>query len=377
MKQSLRKIFGAASAVFLIGLFVTTAPVGAASTDERIKALEAELQALKTEQQKVQKEQSMMKEDALAAKSKMPSFRYRNGRGLTIRGADRSWQIRLSGKFQTQMSFFPGGSESLRDDGDSGPSQGSMILRHGESDVYWRLFGGLYEFGYTWNAVDGRSKTEVMQIRFNNWSPYYPALKILAVGPGTSSPYTRISSTSGMTMERDPTLDAQYSTVSSKGLGLQWGKVPVGPVIIDKFSINYLSGNIQYDSKADRDPVNNKGLMAGIIVKPLAKSKNKYTKGLKMGFTWINVSDDDIRAGADARLRSRTRGRNNQVTIFNVDSRGRRNFYETWVGWTGGPWELGYTYGRHDAPQQRQNTEGGDGRFSDSTANVNTIAAGA
>ncbi|NIO10805.1 MAG: hypothetical protein GTO40_23495 [Deltaproteobacteria bacterium] len=96
MKQSLRNIFSAASAVFLIGLFVAAAPVGAASTDERIRALEAELQQLKSEQQKVQAEQAVMKEDALAARAKLPSFRYRAGRGLTVRRrgsflADRVW----------------------------------------------------------------------------------------------------------------------------------------------------------------------------------------------------------------------------------------------------------------------------------------------
>ncbi len=56
MKQSLRTIFGAVSAVFMIGLFVTAAPVRAASTDERIKALAAELNQLKAEQQRVKQE---------------------------------------------------------------------------------------------------------------------------------------------------------------------------------------------------------------------------------------------------------------------------------------------------------------------------------
>ena len=76
MKQGFRNIFGALSAVFLIGLFVAAVPVRAASTDERIKALEQELNQLKAEQQKVKQEQSLMKEDALAAKSKLPSFMF-------------------------------------------------------------------------------------------------------------------------------------------------------------------------------------------------------------------------------------------------------------------------------------------------------------
>lgn len=374
MKQSLRKIFGAASAVFLIGLFVLTAPVGAASTDERIKALEAELQALKTEQQKVQTEQSVMKDEALAAAAKLPDFRYRAGRGLTVRGADRSWQITFGAKFQTQLSFFPGGAASLRDDSEDGPSNGGMIFRHAETDFYYRLFGGLYEFGLTQDWTAPRAKTEIMQIRFSDWSPYYPDLRILAVSPGTYSPYTRVSSTSGMSMERDPTFDAQYSTGSSKGMAFQWGDVPVGPVNIDTLSINYLSGDIAYDSKYARDPTNQKGVIFGIVVDPLAKNKNMYLKGLKMGFTYLQASDDDERNAGGSTLRSRTRGRNNQTTIFYINTRGQRMFVEPWIQWVAGPWELGYTWGRHVGSQQRSNT--GDGNFSDARATINTINAG-
>ena len=52
MKDTFRKLFGAAGAVAMAGLLVVAAPAGAASTDERIKALEAELQQVKTDQQR-------------------------------------------------------------------------------------------------------------------------------------------------------------------------------------------------------------------------------------------------------------------------------------------------------------------------------------
>ena len=130
MKQSLRKIFGAVSAVFLIGLFVTAAPVRAASTDERIKELEATLNQLKAEQQQVKQEQVLIREDALAARSKLPSFRYRPGSGLRIRGADRSWEYRVRGEFSGFMGFFPGGGRSPEDSEDKGPTNGGMRLRH-------------------------------------------------------------------------------------------------------------------------------------------------------------------------------------------------------------------------------------------------------
>jgi len=148
MKQSLRKIFGAVSVVFMIGLFVTAAPVRAASTDERIKALAAELNQLKAEQQRVKQEQTQIKQDALAAKAKLPSFRYRPGSGLRIRSADRSWEYRVTGEMSVHMSFFPNGGRSVSDDEGKGPSQPSMYLRHQQWGHYARLVNGLFEFGF-------------------------------------------------------------------------------------------------------------------------------------------------------------------------------------------------------------------------------------
>jgi len=180
MKQSIRKIFGAASAVFLIGLFVTAAPVRAGSTDERIKALAAELDQLKAEQQRVKQEQSLIKADALAARSKLPSFRYRPGSGLRIRGADRSWEYRVTGELSAYMTLFPAGGRSEEDDDAGGPSQGGFFGRHMQWGHFARLYNGLYEFGFNMKFDRGgsgtaRSSGQRANIRFSTWSPYYPA----------------------------------------------------------------------------------------------------------------------------------------------------------------------------------------------------------
>jgi len=374
MKQSLRKVFGVASAVFLIGLFVAAAPVRAASTDERIKALAAELEQLKAEQQRVKQEQSYMKEDALAARAKLPSFRYRPGRGLRIRGADRSWEITLGAKFNVHLSFFPAGGRSLTDADDTGPSQGSMIFRHMEFDHYYRLFNGLYQFGVTWNAADGRSKSEIFQIKFSNWSPYYPDLRILALSPRTFSPQTRVSSGSGIAMERAPVYDNQFATGSTKGIAFQWSDVPLGPMKIDTATINYLSGNNAWRDKAARDPVDQKGVVLGMIVDPFAKSKNKYLKGLQIGMTYLNARDD-VNHGGNSFIRVRTRGRNNRVQIYRMATRGRHLYYEPWINWTSGPFELGYVWSRSDGETNFRGKAGGD-KFSDQRLTTNTFAAG-
>jgi len=360
MKKSLRKVFGAVSAVFLIGLFVVAAaPVRATTTDERIKAMEEELARLKADQRQVKEEQSIMKQDALAARAKLPTFRYRGGRGLVIRAADRSWQITFGAKFSTHLAFFPGGPRSLvgTSSGSTiGPSQGSMAFRHTEVDFYYRLWGGLYEFGMTMPADRGgngvRSKSQKMQIRFSQWSPYYPNFRILAISPGTYSPQTRVSSSSGDSMERAPSFDNRFSTGSSKGLALHWSDIPLGPMKIDTFTLNYLSGNIAWRSKRTSDPIPQKGFIGGIVLDPFAKSKNKYLKGLQTGFTWVTMVEDVNHGGSgeNSRMRIRTRGRNNRVSIFEQDMRGRAHYIEPWMYWKGGPWSLGYTFGHMTAP---------------------------
>ena len=91
MKESLRKMIGAASTLFLIGLFVVVAaPARAEGVGDRITALEEELTQLKGEQ-------VQMREDALAAKAKLPTFRYKT-RGLRITAADKSWGWRMFGR---------------------------------------------------------------------------------------------------------------------------------------------------------------------------------------------------------------------------------------------------------------------------------------
>jgi outer membrane murein-binding lipoprotein Lpp len=365
MKDTFRKLFGAAGAVAMAGLLVVAAPAGAASTDERIKALEAELQQLKTDQQRVEKDQSQMQSDALAAKMKMPSIRYRNGRGLIFRAADRSWQIGVGGQFQAQMAFFP----EIGDDTNSNLAQGSMFGRHMETDTYFRLMNGLYEFGLTADFSGGRQaasvKSETFRIKLGNWGPYYPNIHVLAVSPGTQSPHNRVSSTSGATLERAPAFDNRFSTFSTKGLGLNWEKVPVGSMMVNRFSFAYLSnGSMVNDDRYDWDSSDKKGVVLGITVDPFAKHKDMYTKGIRLGFTYVNSLADG------ARMRVRTR-RPHRATLFDIrDDLGKYTYAEPWIDWNGGPFHAGYTWGRHTS--ENKSAEGGG----DPTITTNMIEAG-
>ncbi len=89
MKESLGKVLGVVGSLFLIGLFVVAAaPVWAGSLDKRINALEDELAQLKGEQME-------LKQDALAAKAKLPTFSYRPGSGIKMEGPKKAWSLRM------------------------------------------------------------------------------------------------------------------------------------------------------------------------------------------------------------------------------------------------------------------------------------------
>ena len=362
MKDTFRKLFGAASAVAMVGLFVVAAPAGVAGTDERIKALETELQQLKADQQRAEKEQSQVRADALAAKMKMPSIRYRNGRGLTFRAADRSWQFTMGAKVQAQMGFFPDRGD------DSDLAQGGMALRHMENDTYFRLHNGLYEFGLTADFGGGREaasvKSERFRINLNNWSPYYPKICVLLLCNGTQSPHNRVSSSGGATLERAPAFDNRFSTFGGKGVGLNWERVPVGNMRVDRFSLSYLSnGSMSNDNYYDFEQRSNlKGFLVGTIVKPFAKHKDMYAKGLRVGFTFVNELAENTR------MRVRTRNRFNRETVFDIPAvSGKYTYVEPWIDWSGGPWHLGYTWGRHTGENK------GD---TDAVITTNTIETG-
>jgi len=380
MKQSFRKIFGAASAVFLIGLFVAAVPVRAASTDERIKALEAELNQLKVEQQQVKQEQTQIKQDALAARAKLPSFRYRPGSGLRIRGADRSWEYRVTGEFSAYMSFYPNGGRSPEDANAAGPTQGGMFGRHMQWGHFARLYNGLFELGFNMKFDRGgsgtaRSSGQRANIRFSTWSPYYPDFQWLNVRNGYYSRNSRVSSSGGHTIEREPNYDGFLSTGSSKGFGFYWRDVPVGPSQVG-LVVNYLSGGDQFNAKMTQDPLPQKGLAIGMQYDPLPQSKNKYLKGLSFRFSYVNVHDDDNRDDPGDQLRIRNRTRTNRATILAMKVRGRHTYVEPSIDYTVGPFNIAYHWARQSGEQRRTGDAGGS-NFSDARITANNIAMGA
>jgi len=103
-----------------------------------------------------------------------------------------------------------------------------------------------------------------------------------------------------------------------------------------------------------QDPLPQKGVTIGLSVDPLAKSKNKYLKGLNFRFNYVNVHDDDNREGGDnGQLRVRNRTRTNRATIFSMSTRGRHSYIEPSIDYRVGPFNFGYVWSRQVGEQRR------------------------
>ena len=76
-------------ASMLAAFLLTAGTVQAQSVNDKISALEQELQQLKEQQIELKKE-------ATAAAAAMPSFSYRPGNGVEIEAADKAWGLRFT-----------------------------------------------------------------------------------------------------------------------------------------------------------------------------------------------------------------------------------------------------------------------------------------
>lgn len=327
-----KSLWASFSALAFAALFIMAAvPVRAASTDERIKALEDELAQLKSEQAKVKEEAK----NATAAAAAIPSFRYRPGRGVTISGADRSWALRAGNQFQSQTFFYP-------DTDASNSGQGSTMYRHIELDwnYYWQ--DGLYQVGMTQDYTRaGAFKKDGMRVHLEKFSPYYPQVRIAAVSMEAASPFTRASSSSGLTLERQALYDQNFTTGSSSGHGLVWENVPLGDIgQISDFDLEYQDGSYFDQSKLSPRPQSQAGFIGGIVVEPFSKTKGPL-KGFVIGVP-INVAT--IGDHSSDPLAARTTSRGNRQTIYSSDLRGSFVYTGPWMQYTWGPAEVGFTY---------------------------------
>jgi len=357
MKESLGKMRGVVGSLFLIGLFVVAAaPVWAGSLDKRINALEDEIAQLKADQQDAKKEQMELKQDALAAKAKLPTFSYRPGSGIRMEGPKKAWSLRMRFRYHNWLLFRDG---KARDRG----GQGEVFARRVRPQFYWCLDNCFYEFVFRMD-FDGNdemsgntnSQRQAAFIHFERMNPWLPTFYF-----GTDAPNTfarRRSSSTDAQLDYDILSRTQFNTGSmSTGMGLRWRNLPLkGLGIPGRIGLfNITRGNLTPGDGKGRftDKAN---YTVALYVDPFRNlKKNKWLKGIEWSIAaWFcnfdhasadaqGVKDSDINACARIRLRE-TDGPE-KISLWEadrkgIDDSGPSHFIMQTLRWRVGPYTL-------------------------------------
>ncbi len=348
MKESLSKMLGAVGSLFLIGLFVVAAaPVWAGSLDKRINALEDEIAQLKADQQDAKKEQMELKQDALAAKAKLPTFSYRPGSGIRMEGPKKAWSLRMRFRYHNWLLFRDGQA-------DSRGGQGEIFARRIRPQFYWCLDNCFYEFvfrmdfdGFGGNSGDSNSQRQAAFIHFERMNPWLPTFYF-----GTDAPNSfarRRSSSTDAQLDYDILSRTQFNTGSmSTGMGLRWRNLPLkGLGIPGRIGLfNITRGNLE-PGDGDGRFTDKSNYTVALYVDPFRNlKKNKWLKGIEWSIgAWFCNFDGDAADSACKRIRLRETDGPEKITLWEADRRGidesgPSHFVMQTLRWRVGPYTL-------------------------------------
>ena len=182
--------------------FLAAQPAWAQNMDTRISALEQELARLKGEQIE-------LRQEATAAKGKLPSIRQRPGRGMRIRAADRAWSIEFRMRYHNWMLFRSGNSADRS-------GQGEVFARRVRPEVRYCYANCLYEveFEMDWDGNDtditraGTPKLQraVVHINMHRVNPWLPELYFGIKGGQVGRDGAPAAATPSLTMTSYPAL---------------------------------------------------------------------------------------------------------------------------------------------------------------------------
>ena len=348
MKESLSKMLGAVGSLFLIGLFVVVAaPVWAGSLDKRINALEDELAQLKADQQDAKKEQMELKQDALAAKAKLPTFSYRAGSGIRMEGPKKAWSLRLRFRYHNWL-LFRDGQAAVRG------GQGEVFARRVRPQFYWCLDNCFYEFvfrmdfdGFEGNSGDSNSQRQAAFIHFERMNPWLPTFYF-----GTDAPNSmarRRSSSTDAQLDYDIVSRSQFNTGSmSTGMGLRWRNLPLKslgiPGRIGLFNVT--RGNLE-PGDGDGRFTDKSNYTFALYIDPFRNLKrNKWLKGIEWSIGgWFCNFDHDAADSACGRMRLRETDGPERITVWEADrtggdDTGPSHFIMQTLRWRVGPYTL-------------------------------------
>lgn len=393
----MKKLLSFAALGSLLAAFLLAAvPARAQGVDSRINALEGELAQLKAEQARVRDGQMELRKEVTAAKAKLPNFRYRKGRGLTITAADKSWMWNMNYRLNMHMYFFPSAKvarginaeeqeelaslntahETINEDGaldavnvaleeQSEEAEEGINEKKGTDRASGRMQprrNRLY-MNFCWTdcfyeinlSLDGENSVRTAQFRdtrfkvhFEQYSPYLPTLHF-GVRAGTKI-YMGRSSSSGFKAEHNFACRAATTcTGSGSQIGLQWEDVPLGslPGTLD-FHAQY-AGIAVGESHDFNRATDRKGFSTWVGLRPFRRTKSKYLKNLRLGFGYhmnnidkraARAANDDNADSEPNEIRLRTHEDRGRVTLFRARdiAGGNMQFFSPGIRHQIGPW---------------------------------------
>ncbi|HXV78420.1 MAG TPA: hypothetical protein VEG60_00940 [Candidatus Binatia bacterium] len=343
--------------VSLLALFVfAAAPVRADNVDDKIKALEQELNRLKAEQEQTKAEQMELKREATAAAAALPTFTYRTG-FLGITAADKSWQFSTSFEFHVHMYNHLRGNTFANDSTNQNFTTGDLFIRRNRPFFYYCWEDCLYEIGFGIDQDDGditASQHARMFFHLENIHPFYPTIEVSGRGNEQLS-YVQRSSSSSAKLELTRDLlggDSAVDTLSHTAIGIGWNGVDIGSGDYTLWT-EYRVGPFDQNNNSDTD---RKQFFIKAGARPFSNLKNKWIQRLKFGTGFAAASlpqDSDW----GRRLRLRTDDRIGRITIMDANNIGGGRWWGIWPGleWGVGPYlfrtEIAYSrYKNNKAP---------------------------
>jgi hypothetical protein len=299
----------------LAAFLLAAGSVQAQSVNDKINALEQELQQLKEQQIELKKE-------ATAAAAAMPSFSYRPGNGVLIEAADKSWSFRHSFEAHFRYYFLEGRDQQ-------GRSHGELEGRRFRPEFYLCLNNCLWTIDWRLDLDGFGGNTELQRgmVYFNadQLSPWLPSVGF-GMDTTNSGPASRTRQGSGATgaqAEYDMFTQNQGFNTGSAGSGvtLTWDDRSLSGIGIPGRISRFQVGMNAYAEGGDGAQVNTdrKDFHAYLSVEPMSELKNKWLRGFLFEYgAWFCNSDNRAVQNGCNRLRVQDNSRGGRQTLFDT-----------------------------------------------------------
>jgi hypothetical protein len=297
----------------LAAFLLAAGTVQAQSINDKISALEQELQQLKESQIELKKE-------ATAAAAAMPTFSYRPGNGMMIEAADKSWSFRHA--FEAHMRYnFEEGRDQV------GRSMGELEGRRFRPEFYlcinnclWQIDWRLDLDGFGGNTPLQRGVIYFAADQLNPWLPNVQ-FGMDTTNSGPVSLARQGSGSTGAQAEYDMLTQALgFNTGSaSSGMTLTWDDKALDGIGIPGRIGRFQVGMNAYGEGGDGTQLltDRKDFHAYGNIQPFSQVKNKWISGLTFEYgAWFCNSDNRAAANGCNQYRIQTNARGGRQTLF-------------------------------------------------------------